>query len=312
MNIVLLALGIFLLIKSADWFVEGSSNLAKSLGISPLIIGLTVVALGTSAPEASISIIASIKGMNDIAISNVVGSNISNLLLILGIGGLFAHITPKKKVMTRDFRFLLFSSVTLLVLNFSFLISGKVEGIITRTNGILLLFFLGLYLYTLFIDSIKDSKDEKERRKFKFLDIVYIIIGAVGLIIGGQFVVNSAVEIASWLKISQNLIALTIVAVGTSLPELATIIVSVKKGEKDIAIGNIVGSNIFNIFFVLGLSSAISPITFGVHAFTDIVIMVIVGFIIYLMLLKNKHIGKKSAIIMLAMYAIYVIYLFIR
>lgn len=312
MSIILIVIGLVLLIKCADWFVDGCSNVAKSLGIPSLIIGLTIVAFGTSAPEAAVSITASMKGMNDISLGNVVGSNICNLLLVLGVSGLFGTLTAKRKIITRDFVYAIFSSVVIFILSCGFFISGKTEGVLTRTDGLILLCFLGIYLYALVGDAVHSVRNKEEKTKFNFKDIVLIVVGIAGIILGGQLVVNSATDIANMLNVSQNVIALTIVAIGTSLPELVTSVVASRKGEADIAIGNVVGSNIFNIFFILGLSSAISPITFGIDSFIDIIVMVVASIIVYLLLLKNKRIGNKKGIIMLVMYAIYMVYILMR
>jgi len=312
MSFILIIIGLILLIKCADWFVDGCSNIAKSLGIPSLIIGLTIVAFGTSAPEAAVSITASIKGMNDISLGNVVGSNICNLLLVLGLSGLFGSLTAKRKIITRDFIYCIFSSIVLFILSFGFFTSGGTKGVITQTNGLILLCFLGIYLYALIGDALRSVRSSEEKNKFNPKDILLIIIGIIGIILGGQLVVNSATDIANMLNVSQNVIALTIVAIGTSLPELVTSVVASKKGEVDIAIGNVVGSNIFNIFFILGLSSAISPITFGIESFIDIIVMVISSIMVYLLLLKNKRIGNKKGIILLVSYAIYMIYILAR
>ena len=312
MSFILIIIGFVLLVKCADWFVEGSSNIAKALRIPALIVGLTIVALGTSAPEAAVSITASVKGMNDISLGNVVGSNISNLLLVLGFSGLFGTLTAKKKVMTRDFRFLIFSSVILLIFTFVFYMSGEETGIITRINGLMLLGFLGLYLYVLIGDAIKAINKNEEKIKFNVKDILLMIVGLIGIIIGGQLVVNSATDIANMFNISERIIGLTIVAIGTSLPEIVTSIVAVKKGESDIAIGNVVGSNIFNILFVLGLSSAISPITFGIGSFIDVTVMVVATIAVYTILKKHNQLDKKRGLILLLMYVLYIVYILIR
>lgn len=310
MSFILIIIGFILLVKCADWFVKGSSNIAKALRIPALIVGLTIVALGTSAPEAAVSITASVKEMNDISLGNVIGSNISNLLLVLGLSGLFGTLTAKKKVMTRDFRFLIFSSVVLLIFTFVFYASGEETGIITRTNGLMLLGFLGLYLYVLVGDTIKSINKNEEKSKFNVKDILLTIIGLLGIIIGGQLVVNSATDIANMFNISERIIGLTIVAIGTSLPEIVTSIVAVKRGESDIAIGNVVGSNIFNVFFVLGLSSAISPITFGIGSFIDVIVMVVASVVVYVILRKHNRVDKKRSLILLLMYVLYMIYIY--
>lgn len=312
MSVILLIVGFGLLIKCADWFVDGCSNVAKSLGIPSLIIGLTIVAFGTSAPEAAVSVTASIKGMNDISLGNVVGSNICNLLLVLGLSGLFGSLTARRKIITRDFIYAIFSSVVIFILSFGFFMNGGTEGVITRTNGLILLCFLGIYLYALVGDALRSVRNTEEKTEFNPKDIVLIIVGIVGIVLGGQLVVNSATNIAEMLHVSQNVIALTIVAIGTSLPELVTSVIASKKGEADIAIGNVVGSNIFNIFFILGLSSAISPITFGIDSFIDIIVMLLASVMVYLLLLKNKRIGNKKGIILLVAYAIYMVYILMR
>lgn len=312
MSFILIIIGLFLLVKCADWFVDGCSNVAKALGIPSLIIGLTVVAFGTSAPEAAVSITASVKGMNDISLGNVVGSNICNLLLILGISGLTGKLKAKRKIITRDFIYAIFASLVMVILSFSFFTNGGTKGVLTRTDGLILLCFLGIYLYALIGDAIGSIRSKEEKGTFKFKDLIMIVIGITGIILGGQLVVNSATEIAEMLNVSQNVIALTIVAIGTSLPELVTSVIATKKGETDIAIGNVVGSNIFNIFFILGLSSTISPITFGSESFIDILIMLIASIGAYILLLKNKRIGNKKGIILLVGYVVYMAYILIR
>lgn len=312
MNVILLIVGFVMLIKCADLFVDSCSNVAKAFDIPTLIIGLTIVAFGTSAPEAAVSVTASLKGMSDIALGNIVGSNICNLLLILGLSGVFGTLKAKKKIITRDFIYCIFASLVLFVLSFGYFAKGKVIGVITQNNGLILLCFLGIYLYALINDAIRSSRGKEEKGDFKVKDILFIIVGIVGIILGGQLVVNSATSIAEALNISQNVIALTIVAVGTSLPELVTSVIASKKGEVDIAIGNVVGSNIFNIFFILGLSSAISPISYGLDSFIDIIIMLVATIGVYLLLLKNMRIGNKKGIILLTSYTLYMIYILVR
>lgn len=315
-NILLIVLGLFLLIKCADMFVDGSSNVAKALGIPSLLIGLTIVAFGTSAPEAAVSITASLKGANDISLGNVVGSNLCNLLLVLGISSLGGCLTARKKIITRDFVYAIFSSIVMFVLSFSFFIgknnASSQMGTITRVDGLILLCFLSIYLYALVGDAIRSVREKEDKTKFAWKDIIYILIGIAGIILGGQLVVNSATELAEMFNVSQNVIALTIVAIGTSLPELVTSAVAARKGESDIAIGNVVGSNIFNIFFILGISAVVSPITYGFASFIDIIIMLISSIMVYLLTLKNFRIGNKKGIILLGSYLLYMIYILMR
>lgn len=312
LSVILIIIGFILLVKCADFFVDGCCNVAKSFGIPSLLIGLTIVSFGTSAPEAAVSIIASLNGENTIALGNVVGSNICNLLLVLGCSSLFASLVAKKKIITRDFVYSLFSSIILFILTAGFFILGNKEGIITRTNGFILLCFLTIYMYALIGEAIRSIREKEEKTKFDYKDIFRILFGIAGIILGGELVVNNAVNIANMLNISSNVVALSIVAIGTSLPELVTSVVASKKGEVDIAIGNVVGSNIFNIFFILGITSAISPVVFGFESFIDIIVMLICSLFTYFILLVNNKINRKSGIVLLIMYFSYMAYILIR
>lgn len=312
MSFLLIIVGFVLLVKCADLFVDGCSSVAKALGIPSLIIGLTIVAFGTSAPEAAVSITASIKGMNDISIGNVVGSNICNLLLVLGFSGLFGTLVAKKKVITRDFVYAIFASVVLLILSLKYFTTGGTEGVVTRTDGLILLCFLVIYVYALLGDAIRSSKAKEDKEKFEIKSIPYIIIGIIGIILGGQLVVDSAQDIAEMLHVGDSVIALTVVAIGTSLPELVTSTVAVRKGETDLAIGNVIGSNIFNILFVLGLSSSISPVTYQFASFVDMIIMLVVSIFVYILTVKNRNINRFEGVILLSLYAVYMVYIFIR
>lgn len=312
MNILLIIIGMVLLIKGADVFVEGCSKLAKSFGIPEIIIGLTIVAFGTSAPEAAVSLTASIKGMNVISLGNVVGSNICNMLLVLGVSGVFSGLTTQKKIVTRDFVYAILAGVVLLILSYPFFINGGTTGVLNRSNGLILLCFLGIYLYALMGEAVKSSKKAAEKIKFQPKYILFVLGGMAGIIIGGQLVVDSATKLATALHVSQNLIALTVIAIGTSLPELVTSTVAASKGETDIAIGNVVGSNIFNIFFILGISSTVSPITYGLESFIDIIIMLFASILVYVLTLKNLRIGYQKGIILLECYILYMLYILVR
>ena len=312
MSLILIAVGLFLLVKSADLFVDGCSNIAKALGIPPLIIGLTIVAFGTSAPETAVSVSASIKGVNDISLGNVVGSNICNLLLVLGFSSLAGTICTKKKALTRDFMYVIFSGILLFIMGFRYFGRGGVKSVINRLDGVILLLLLVLYLYVLIKDSIKSVKKNDVKSKFSFKDVVFAVIGLIGIIFGGQLVVNSAIEVAKVLGVSQSVIALTIVAIGTSLPELVTSVVASKKGEDDIAVGNVVGSNIFNIFFILGLSSVINPIIYDMNSFIDIIIMLFSSVLVYVLIARGLKLEKKKGIFLLFVYALYMLYILRR
>ncbi len=312
MALILLIIGFILLVKSADLFVDGCSRLARAFGISTLIIGLTIVSFGTSAPEAAVSIIASLNGNNDISIGNVVGSNICNLLLVLGVSGIFGNLTVKRKIVYRDMVYSLFSYVVLLILTAGFFINGEKSGVITRTNGLILLCFLGIYLYALLVDAKSGHQEHDDKVRFSFKDLFFAFLGLIGIIGGGELVVNSATSIAEWMGISNHIIALTVVAIGTSLPELVTSVIAAKKGESDIAIGNVIGSNIFNIFFILGAASAVSPITFDMNTLMDIIFMLIAGVVVFFFVLKNFRIGNKKGPILVFLYICYVAYILIR
>ncbi len=312
MNYILLIIGFVLLVKCADVFVDGSSNLAKALKVPTLIIGLTIVAFGTSAPEAAVSITSSLKGQNDMALGNVVGSNICNILLVLGVSSLFNPLKAKKQIILKDFLFCLLSYLVLFVMVAGPFFLGEKLGVLSRSDGLVLMCFLIVYLYSLILNINRNDMKKVEERKFSIKDIVCIIVGIAGVILGGNLVVNSATKIASDFGVSESLIALTVVAIGTSLPELVTSVVAAKKGETDIAIGNVIGSNIFNICFILGTSGAIKSIVIGFDSIIDILFMGLSGLIVYIFSIKNKRIGSLKGLIMIGMYVLYTIYIIAR
>ena len=311
-NIFLLIIGFIMLVKCADAFVDSSSNLARSFGIPSLIIGLTIVAFGTSAPEVAVSVIASLKGDSGISLGNIVGSNICNLLLVLGAAGFVGGLSAKKKVVHRDFVYSLLSYLVMIILSIGFLINGETIGFISRSNGLILLCFLAIYLYALLFDAKESSKSVEEKGQFRIRDLFFILLGIAGIVGGGELVVYAAKHIALGLGVPDEVIALTVVALGTSLPELVTSVVAARKGEADIAIGNVVGSNIFNIFFILGISSVVRPIVFSTDAIIDIILMAIAGLIVFIFLRKDYHIGKRNGLILLILYVAYTIFTFVR
>lgn len=312
MNYILLILGFVLLVKCADIFVDGSSNLAKALKVPTLIIGLTIVAFGTSAPEAAVSVTSSLKGQNDMALGNVVGSNICNILLVLGVSALFNPLKAKKQIILKDFLFCLLSYLVLFVMVAGPFFMKEGFGVLSRSDGLVLLCFLAVYLYSLILNINRNDMKKVEERKFSIKDIICIIVGIVGIILGGNLVVNSATKIAADFGVSEGLIALTVVAIGTSLPELVTSVVAAKKGETDIAIGNVIGSCIFNICFILGMSGSIKSIVIGFDSIIDILFMGLSGLIVYLFSIKNKRIGAFKGLIMIGMYVLYTIYIIAR
>ncbi len=312
MTYILLIVGFILLIKGADYFVEGSSNLAKALKIPTLIIGLTVVAFGTSAPEAVVSIVASTKGSNEIALSNIIGSNIFNLLAVLGISAIVKGLKANRQIIPKDFLFSILATLMLIAMMFDKFLSGDKLNIITRGEGLVLLSILVLYVYSLILTASKEKKLIKEKHKLTPKDILMLVLGILAVILGGELVVKSSQQIALNLGISETLVGLTIVSIGTSLPELVTSIVAAKKGETDIALGNVIGSNIFNILFVLGISSTLSPILVNNQSLIDVLILLGITIICYIFTIYNQRIGRTKGIIMALTYLIFMIYIIMR
>lgn len=315
MTYIILLIGFLLLIKGADFFVEGSSSIAKKFNIPSLIIGLTIVAFGTSAPEAAVSITAAIRGQNEMAIANVVGSNIFNILFVVGVTAMIKPIYVQKSTILKEFPFLLLSSIVLAILAYDVWFQGYSENILTRADGLIFIALFIIFIYYL-IDMAINSNDETSEENYKVMplskSILLSIGGLLGIIIGGNFVVNSASDIAMSLGMSENLVGLTIVAIGTSLPELATSIVAAKKGESDIAIGNAVGSNIFNILFVLGVSSCISNVPVQAEAFTDMFVMIVSTIIVYVLAISNRKINKVEGMIISLLYIAYFVFIIYR
>lgn len=301
-NILLLVVGFVLLIKGADVFVDGSSSLAGKLGIPQIVIGLTIVAFGTSAPEAAISITAGIKGSAELAVSNVVGSNILNVLLILGIASVITPLAVKKNTLFIEIPFVAVITIVLLVLGMNGYSLSRFDGIILT---ILFLIFMG---YLVYISLKKKDEEEEEVKKLPtWLMILYIILGGAAIVGGSQLTVNSATAIAKYFGMSDRLIGLTIVALGTSLPELITSVTAACKHNADIAIGNIVGSNIFNILFVLGITALLTPVQYSKDFIVDNIMAVICMVMLFLcvILTKDKKLNRAGGILMLLSYAAY-------
>lgn len=309
MDIIMFILGFFILVKSANIFVEGCSNFSKFLKIPSIIIGLTVVAFGTSMPETAVSLIASLNGENTISIGNVVGSNICNILLVLGLSSLFGVLSIRKEVLFRDYTFNLLVSFLLFIIVLNPFLKGFNISVLSKINGFIFILLLIFYLIILIKNEKENSILIVDKVNFNIMFIIYIIVGLIGIILGGNIVVNNALEIAEILGVSKNVIALTMVAVGTSLPEVVTSIVATKKGEIDIAIGNVIGSNIFNILFILGLSSIVGSLKVTYESFIDIILMLIFSLIVFFILLKDKKITKVKGIFLLIIYFIYILYI---
>lgn len=300
-SLVLLVVGFVLLVKGADWFVDGAASIAARLGIPQLIIGLTIVAMGTSAPEAAVSITASTQGCADITIGNILGSNILNVLIILGLAATLTCIHVAKSTVFREIPFMIFVSVLLLVLG--------LDGTITLVDGVILwacfLFYLG-YLFRMAKNGSDDGEEESiNTQRSLWKSVLWTAFGMALIVLGSDIAVDAATSIARIMGMSERLIGLTIVALGTSLPELCTSVTAAKKGNADIAIGNIVGSNVFNILFVVGTSALVTPIPFAAAFRPDALIAIGASLLLFVCCLHHYRLSRKSGIAMLASYATY-------
>ena len=303
LQIVFLALGFFLLVKGAAWFVDGASGLARKLGIPQLVIGLTIVAMGTSLPEAAVSISAALRGNAEITIGNIVGSNILNILIILGVTALIATLKVADSTVRYEIPFMI-------VVTFVLLWLGYTGGQVTRLEGIILWVLFLLYLRYLYIKKKKGKEEEREAEQLSTAKIIGLILaGVVMIVAGSNFAVEGASNLAKALGISQRFIGLTIVALGTSLPELVTSVSAARKHNADIAIGNIVGSNIFNILFIVGTTALITPVTFASGFVVDTLIAAAVGILLFVCVARTKELRKKAGIVMLLAYILYFLYL---
>ena len=307
LQVVLLLVGFVFLIKGSDFFVDGASSVASLLKIPTIIVGLTIVAFGTSAPEAAVSITSSWTGSNAMAVGNVIGSNLFNMLMVIGIAALLSNLLMEKSVLEKDLPFL----VGITVLWAVFIVIG---WNISQIEGIILLVILLAYIIYL-VRSARKSKDADVVEKPKLSlpkSIIFILVGIVGIVLGGDLVVNSASDIAIALGMSEALVGLTIVAIGTSLPELVTSITALKKGENQLVIGNVIGSNIFNILFVLGASSAISAIPLDSSLLIDVLFMVAVTILCYIFGKTQDKYDKKEGIILIALFVVYMAFAILR
>ena len=307
-SIVLLAAGFILLIKGADFFVEGSSSVAKTLKVPSIIIGLTIVAMGTSLPECAVSITAAMGGNNALAVSNAVGSNIFNLMVVCGFAALFNPLKAEKSTLKKEFPFSILCAVLLLVCGFLSMELGRADGLI------LLAIFVGFLIWM--VRSALRARAQAGEEEYEVLPmwkcVVFIVGGVIAIKFGGDFVVDGASAIAARLGLSENLIGLTIVACGTSLPELVTSVVAAKKNELDMALGNVIGSNIFNILFVLGVAAAISPIAFIMENVVDIGILIAMSVVAWLFTATRQKLERSEGALMLLIYAGYLAYICTR
>jgi len=314
---LLLLIGFALLIKGADFFVEGASKIAQALHVSPLLIGLTIVAFGTSSPEATVSIVAALEENAGVAIGNVVGSNIFNITFVVGLTALLSPLKVESETIRKEIPFTLLASTALLILISDISLQSLSANFITRGDGYIFLLFFAIFLYYIFEvarhsrDRMKEENTTVEKPPWG-KNIFFTIGGLAAIILGGDLTVNSATEIAYSFGMSETLVGLTIVAVGTSLPELITSITAAIKKQSEIALGNIVGSNIFNILFVLGAASVISPLAVDPKIVVDVVLMIILTVVLLIFSRSNSRIGKIEGVILAVAYIIYMIYIILR
>ena len=309
-------IGLIILIKGADLMVTGASSIAKKMNVSNLVIGLTIVAFGTSAPEMFVNVFASTQGNPEIAIGNIIGSNIANILLILGVSAIIFPLAVQNTTIWKEIPFSLLAALVLGILANDHLIDQKGNSELTRSDGLILLGFFIIFIYYIFSIAKKSENTSKEEisQLSNLKSTVYIILGLTGLVLGGTWIINGAVEIASQFGVSEYLIGLTVIAVGTSLPELATSAVAAYKKDTDIAIGNVIGSNIFNIFWVLGVSAVIKPLPFQPSGNSDIAMTVFSSLLLFAVLfVGKKHVMEKwQGVLFLMLYIGYIVFLVMR
>ncbi|WP_010174137.1 calcium/sodium antiporter [Bacillus coahuilensis] len=316
MSYILLLVGFVLLIKGADYFVDGASRIAKALQISPLLIGLTIVSFGTSSPEATVSIVAALEGNAGIALGNVIGSNILNITLVMGITAIISPLTVQNVTFRKEIPFMLLASTVLLIaMNDSFL-QGISPAVVSRSEGFILLLFLSIFIYYI-IEVARNSKEPQAELTLTepsswTKNALYTFGGLGAIILGGELVVNNATTIAYSFGMSETLVGLTIIAIGTSLPELITSITAAVKKESEIAIGNVVGSNIFNILFVLGTTAVVSPLLVDTRMIYDGIIMIIFTALLLIFSRTNYKIGRVEGLVLGVSYLVYLVYIIIR
>lgn len=300
--VIFLLTGFVLLVKGSDYFVNGAAGIALQFGIPQLVIGLTIVAMGTSAPEAAVSITAAFKGNADITIGNIVGSNILNIFIILGIAAMIVPIAVEKSTIRFEIPYMIICSILLLILG--------IDGTVVLVDGIILWIFFILYMVYLFITAKKNKYVENETSYVRgWKQLVYIIFGIVAIMLGSKMAVYGAVEIAEICGISERFIGLTIVALGTSLPELFTSVTAARMGNADIAIGNIVGSNIFNILFIIGTTAAVTTVPFDKKFIIDTMIAIVSAIILLLCSARKRQLRRTDGVILLLCYTGYFLYL---
>lgn len=316
LNILLLLTGFVALIFGAGKLVDSASSLAVKLGIPNIVIGLTIVAFGTSAPELVVNVFAAVSGSTEMVLGNVLGSNIFNVLGILGISAVIFPLTVKTNTTWLEIPLSLLAAVGVLILAADVMLDGSTTNLISRSEGIVLLLFFTIFLvYNLTVAKAGDAEEQTETPQYSSTKaVLFIILGLAGLIIGGRLIVTSAVGIAETIGLSERVIGLTVVSIGTSLPELATSIIAVRKKNVDIAIGNVVGSNIFNIFLILGVSTTVAPLQVSGNAFFDILVNILAGLLLFIFIFtgKGRQLERWEGMIFILFYIAYVSYLIIQ
>ena len=317
LSIVLLIAGLAILISGAESLVRGASSISKRAGIPPIVIGLTIVAFGTSAPEFVVNVFSAFQGTTDLALGNIIGSNIANILLILGISALVVDLKVQENTTWKEIPFAFLAMLTVFIMTNDKIINGGAENVLTRTDGLILLIFFAVFMYYI-IELTRKGDNGAEQEEIKsysvFVSIFLTIGGLLALFFGGKLLVGQAVALAQMAGLSEMLIGLTIVAVGTSLPEMATSIIAARRGQSDIAIGNVVGSNIFNVFWILGVTSLIKPISINVGANFDIFVsLTATAILFFAMFVGKKHkLERWQGGVLLLTYILYIAYLIQR
>ena len=306
-NIILLVLGFVILIKGADLFVDGASGIAGNFKVSKMLIGLTIVAFGTSAPELAVSIKSIFSGNGDIVLGNVIGSNILNILLILGLSSIFHSLTVKNNTVKKELPITMLITTLFAVLLSDHIFDKTLSNTFTRSDGIIILLFFSVFVYYLISISRKKIDTEKDEKILPMSkSIIYTIIGLIGIVLGSNFVVDSASFIAKAIGVTERLVSLTVIALGTSLPELVTSVTATRKGEYDIAIGNVVGSNIFNIGMVIGIpTSLFGGIGIINFSYIDLMVMIVASILLFMFSFNDYKISKKEGIMFLIIFVTY-------
>lgn len=316
MKYVLLAVGLIFLVKGADLFVTGASSVARRFHIPSLVIGLTIVAFGTSAPEVAVSVTSALNGQSDITMGNIIGSNMFNLLVVVGMAAWILPFKVKETIIAKEFPFMLLSCIAVLILAFDLLLGNGTVNVINRTDGLVLLMLFAIFLYYLLSVALKAQKENQKEEVMISIgltkSIVYLVVGIVAIVLGGNLAVDAATEIALAWGMSETMVGLTIIAAGTSLPELMTSVVAAKKGESDIALGNVIGSNIFNVFFIMGISAVITPVSVSAAVAFDAVLLTVITLIAFIFALTDRKFSKGEGIVLFLMYVAYMIFVIWR